>query len=74
MRYPQGGGLTPERQMFRERIRMEAAEQLAAGASNAEAGRGSHSRMGEGDLGVRGSTAAALNATSSSRTSPGTYG
>jgi hypothetical protein len=26
MRYPQGGGLTPERQAFRERIRLEAAE------------------------------------------------
>ncbi|MFE4964357.1 winged helix-turn-helix domain-containing protein [Streptomyces sp. NPDC056660] len=36
MRYPQGGGLTPERQAFRERIRLEAAERLAAGASNAE--------------------------------------
>ncbi|MFD3497116.1 helix-turn-helix domain-containing protein [Streptomyces sp. NPDC058676] len=36
MRYPQGGGLTPERQAFRERIRLEAAERFAAGASNAE--------------------------------------
>ncbi|AOR29753.1 transposase [Streptomyces fodineus] len=36
MRYPQGGGLTPERQVFRERIRMEAAERFVAGASNAE--------------------------------------
>ncbi|MGW3177473.1 helix-turn-helix domain-containing protein, partial [Streptomyces sp. NPDC001153] len=36
MRYPQGGGLTPERQAFRERIRLEAAERLATGASNAE--------------------------------------
>lgn len=36
MRYPQGGGLTPERQAFRERIRMEAGERFAAGASNAE--------------------------------------
>ncbi|GED83201.1 winged helix-turn-helix domain-containing protein [Streptomyces sp. 6-11-2] len=36
MRYPQGGGLTPERQAFRERIRMEAAERFGAGASNAE--------------------------------------
>ncbi|MGW5259318.1 IS630 family transposase, partial [Streptomyces sp. NPDC004012] len=34
MRYPQGGGLTPERQAFRERIRLEAAERFAAGASN----------------------------------------
>lgn len=37
MRYPQGGGLTPERQVFRERIRLEAAQRFAAGASNAEA-------------------------------------
>ncbi|MFF3313591.1 winged helix-turn-helix domain-containing protein [Streptomyces sp. NPDC002952] len=36
MRYPQGGGLTPERQAFRERIRLEAAERFAAGVSNAE--------------------------------------
>ncbi|MFI0961229.1 transposase [Streptomyces sp. NPDC021080] len=36
MRYPQGGGLTPERQVFRERIRMEAAERFGAGASSAE--------------------------------------
>jgi transposase len=36
VRYPQGGGLTPERQAFRERIRLEAAERFAAGASNAE--------------------------------------
>ncbi|SMF51029.1 winged helix-turn-helix domain-containing protein [Streptomyces sp. Amel2xC10] len=36
MRYPQGGGLTPERQAFRERIRLEAAERFALGASNAE--------------------------------------
>jgi transposase len=36
VRYPQGGGLTPERQAFRERIRMEAAERFAAGASNVE--------------------------------------
>ncbi|MEU2588707.1 helix-turn-helix domain-containing protein [Streptomyces avermitilis] len=36
MRYPQGGGLTPERQVFRERIRMQAAERFGAGASNAE--------------------------------------
>ncbi|MEY9877920.1 transposase [Streptacidiphilus sp. MAP12-33] len=39
MRYPQGGGLTPERQVFRERIRMEAAERFAAGASNGEVAR-----------------------------------
>ncbi|MFF4410811.1 winged helix-turn-helix domain-containing protein [Streptomyces sp. NPDC001404] len=36
MRYPQGGGLTPGRQAFRERIRMEAADRFAAGACNAE--------------------------------------
>ncbi|WP_327591649.1 helix-turn-helix domain-containing protein [Streptomyces chartreusis] len=36
MRYPQGGGLTPERQAFRERIRMEAAERFAVGASSVE--------------------------------------
>jgi transposase len=36
VRYPQGGGLTPERQAFRERIRLEAAERFAAGVSNAE--------------------------------------
>ena len=31
MRYAQGGGLTPERQEFRERVRLEAAERFAAG-------------------------------------------
>jgi transposase len=36
VRYPQGGGLTPERQAFRERIRLEAAERFAVGVSNAE--------------------------------------
>ncbi|WP_331449552.1 helix-turn-helix domain-containing protein [Streptomyces prasinus] len=35
MRYPQGGGLTVERQAFRERIRMEAAEVFATGQDNA---------------------------------------
>ncbi|MFI1184384.1 transposase [Streptomyces sp. NPDC020799] len=35
MRYPQGGGLTAGRRAFRERIRLEAAELFAAGASNA---------------------------------------
>jgi transposase len=39
MRYPQGGGLTPERQAFRERIRLEAVERFAAGASCAEVAR-----------------------------------
>nr|WSW48882.1 winged helix-turn-helix domain-containing protein [Streptomyces sp. NBC_01001] len=34
MRYPQGGGLTAERQAFRERIRMEAAGMFARGLSN----------------------------------------
>ncbi|MEV5147197.1 helix-turn-helix domain-containing protein [Streptomyces sp. NPDC052727] len=36
MRYPQGGGLTPERQAFRERIRLDAPERFAASVSNAE--------------------------------------
>ncbi|MCM3810951.1 helix-turn-helix domain-containing protein [Streptomyces sp. DR7-3] len=36
MRCPPGGGLTPERQVFRERIRLEAVERFAAGTSNAE--------------------------------------
>ncbi|MEU8945314.1 winged helix-turn-helix domain-containing protein [Streptomyces sp. NPDC048489] len=36
MRYPQRGGLTPERQAFRERIRLEAAEQFAVGVYSAE--------------------------------------
>ncbi|WP_434482023.1 IS630 family transposase [Streptomyces sp. NBC_01340] len=36
MRYPQGGGLTPERQAFRERIRMEAVERFAADVPNGE--------------------------------------
>jgi transposase len=31
MRYARGGGLTPERQGFRERVRLEAAERFAAG-------------------------------------------
>ncbi|MER6916043.1 winged helix-turn-helix domain-containing protein [Streptomyces sp. NPDC000594] len=35
MRYPQGGGLSPERQVFRERIRLEAAGMSAAGQDNA---------------------------------------
>ncbi|MER5200754.1 helix-turn-helix domain-containing protein [Streptomyces sp. NPDC002755] len=36
LRYLQDGGLTPERQAFRERIRLEAAERFAADVSNAE--------------------------------------
>nr|WP_281272980.1 helix-turn-helix domain-containing protein [Streptomyces reniochalinae] len=36
MRYPQGGGLTPGREAFRDRIRLEAAERFAAGTCNAE--------------------------------------
>ncbi|UFQ99951.1 helix-turn-helix domain-containing protein [Streptomyces sp. Go40/10] len=36
MRDPQGGGLTRERQAFRERIRLEAAERFAADASSVE--------------------------------------
>ena len=35
MRYAQGGGLTPERQAFRERLRLGAAERFAAGDDNA---------------------------------------
>lgn len=34
MRYPQGGGLTAERQAFRERIRLEAGGMFAAGLSS----------------------------------------
>ncbi|MEU0837535.1 hypothetical protein [Streptomyces sp. NPDC005969] len=36
MRYPQGGGLTAERQVFRERIRMEAAGMFADDLDNKE--------------------------------------
>ena len=35
MRYAQSGGLTLERQAFRERLRLEAAESFAAGDDNA---------------------------------------
>jgi len=35
MRYPQGGGLTDERQAFRERLRLEAAERFGQGDGNA---------------------------------------
>jgi hypothetical protein len=35
VRYPQGGGLTAERQAFREQIRMEAAGRFAAGEDSA---------------------------------------
>ncbi|WP_405806563.1 helix-turn-helix domain-containing protein [Streptomyces sp. NBC_00210] len=35
MRYLQGGGLTAERQEFRERLRLEAAERFGRGESNA---------------------------------------
>ncbi|MEV5646084.1 helix-turn-helix domain-containing protein [Streptomyces flaveolus] len=35
MRYPQSGGLTAERRVFRERIRMEAAGMFAEGQDNA---------------------------------------
>ncbi|WP_409060988.1 helix-turn-helix domain-containing protein [Streptomyces sp. SYP-A7185] len=34
MRYAQGGGLTAERQRFRERIRFEAGERFARGERN----------------------------------------
>ncbi|MFF1594262.1 helix-turn-helix domain-containing protein [Streptomyces sp. NPDC058286] len=36
MRYPQGGGLTAERQAFRERVRMEAVAMFAAGRGSTE--------------------------------------
>ncbi|MGW0425372.1 IS630 family transposase [Streptomyces sp. NPDC003015] len=39
MRYPQGGGLTAERQAFREHIRLQAAELFAAGQGNAAVAR-----------------------------------
>ncbi|MFF4733915.1 helix-turn-helix domain-containing protein [Streptomyces mirabilis] len=34
MRYPQGGGLTAERQEFRERLRLQAAERFARGEAS----------------------------------------
>ncbi|MEU9945818.1 helix-turn-helix domain-containing protein [Streptomyces lavendulae] len=34
MRYPQGGGLTVERQKFREELRLKAAERFAEGEAN----------------------------------------
>ncbi|KUO13123.1 transposase [Streptomyces sp. DSM 15324] len=34
MRYPQGGGLTSERQQFREELRLKAAERFARGEVN----------------------------------------
>ncbi|MFE9803514.1 winged helix-turn-helix domain-containing protein [Streptomyces goshikiensis] len=36
MRYPQGGGLTAERQAFRERVRMEAVAMFAGGRASTE--------------------------------------
>ncbi|MEQ4611407.1 helix-turn-helix domain-containing protein [Streptomyces cavourensis] len=36
MRYPQGGGLTAERQVFRERVRMEAIGMFAEGRGSTE--------------------------------------
>ncbi|WTQ96237.1 helix-turn-helix domain-containing protein [Streptomyces sp. NBC_00145] len=36
MRYPQGGGLTAERQRFRERVRMEAVAMFAAGRGSTD--------------------------------------
>ncbi|MFF8882799.1 helix-turn-helix domain-containing protein [Streptomyces flaveolus] len=36
MRYPQGGGLTAERQAFRERVRMEAAAMFAEGRDSTD--------------------------------------
>ncbi|GAA3866732.1 hypothetical protein GCM10022227_25240 [Streptomyces sedi] len=35
MRYPQGGGLTAERQRFREELRLRAAERFAQGEASA---------------------------------------
>ncbi|MFE3661198.1 hypothetical protein [Streptomyces sp. NPDC059165] len=35
MRYPQGGGLTAERQQFREGLRLQAAERFALGEASA---------------------------------------
>ncbi len=35
MRYPQGGGLTAERRVFREQLRMQAAEMFGGGLDNA---------------------------------------
>ncbi|MFI9358498.1 winged helix-turn-helix domain-containing protein [Streptomyces lydicus] len=35
MRYPQGGGLTAERQKFREELRLQAAERFARGEASA---------------------------------------
>jgi transposase len=35
VRYAQGEGLTPERQAFRERLRLDAAERFAAGQASA---------------------------------------
>jgi transposase len=40
MRYPQGGGLTAERQAFREHIRLQAAELFAAGHGSAAVAKG----------------------------------
>ncbi|MFD7863669.1 hypothetical protein [Streptomyces sp. NPDC059783] len=34
MRYPQGGGLTAERQEFREELRLRAAERFAQGEAS----------------------------------------
>ncbi|MCZ1011474.1 hypothetical protein O1L68_37580 [Streptomyces lydicus] len=34
MRYPQGGGLTTERQQFREELRLKAAERFAQGEAS----------------------------------------
>ncbi|WP_394297688.1 helix-turn-helix domain-containing protein [Streptomyces griseus] len=34
MRYPQGGGLTTERQQFREGLRLQAAERFAQGQAS----------------------------------------
>lgn len=34
MRYPRGGGLTAERQQFREKLRLKAAERFAQGEAS----------------------------------------
>ncbi|WP_268252711.1 hypothetical protein [Streptomyces galilaeus] len=39
MRYPQGGGLTAERQQFREELRLQAAERFAKDEASSHEGR-----------------------------------
>ncbi|MFG3353546.1 helix-turn-helix domain-containing protein [Streptomyces sp. NPDC048001] len=40
MRYPQGGGLTAERQQFREELRLQAAERFARCEANSAIAKG----------------------------------